>query len=193
MGRTRKTRHIAATPPIVFRSFTDPAVVADWMEADAVIEQRGPLDAVGSTYTLVIRGPWRFRMRVTESTPPRTYGLEGRGPLGTAYDMRVTLTDQGATTDLVVEHGWTLPFGPIGRWMDRRWVEPRTRGEDDRELDRLVDIVTGQEARSSRTVVRAGRRRRELAAAGASDAGLSSPDTGATRPEPTPPDGHWAG
>jgi len=195
MGRYRKTRRIEASPHVVFRAFTDPVVVADWMEADAVIDQRGPLDVPGSTYTLVIRGPWRFRMRVTRSMPPQAYGLEGHGPLGTSYRMTATLADHGATTELVVESEWTLPFGPIGRWMDRRWVESGTRGEDDRELDRLVDIVTGQEARSPRTMVRAGRRRRELAAAvgGGVQTGGSTPDAGAIRPEPTPSDGRQAG
>jgi pimeloyl-ACP methyl ester carboxylesterase/uncharacterized protein YndB with AHSA1/START domain len=162
MGRTRRTRHIEAPPQAVYRAFTDPAIVADWMEADGVIDQRGPLDTEDSTYTLVISGPWRFRMRVTHAEPPRRYGLEGRGPLGTGYRMSATLLDHGPTTELVVEVEWTLPFGPLGRWMDRRWVEPGTRGEDDRELDRLVAIVSGSEATSPRAGIRAGRRRREL-------------------------------
>ena len=164
MGRYRKTRHIDAPADVVHRGFTDPALVADWMEADGIVDQDGPLDAAGSTYTLVIKGPWRFRMRVTEAEPPHTYGLEGRGPLGTSYRMRATLAAAGTATDLVVETEWTLPFGPVGRWMDRRWVEPGTQGEEDRELDRLVDIVTGRDDRSPRIVVRGGRRRRELAA-----------------------------
>jgi pimeloyl-ACP methyl ester carboxylesterase len=162
MGRMRRTRHIDATAAAVFRAFTDPAIAADWMEADGVIDQRGPLDTEDSTYTLVISGPWRFRMRVTRSIPPRAYGLEGRGPLGTSYRMTADLTAHGSTTELVVETEWTLPFGPVGRWMDRRWVEPGTQGEDDRELDRLVHIVTGREATSPRAGVRAGRRRREF-------------------------------
>ena len=161
MGRYRKTRHIKASPDDVFRAFTDPAIAADWMEADGIIDQRGSLDTAGSTYTLVISGPWRFRIRVTRSVPPRTYELEGRGPLGTSYRMAATLTEAAHVTELVVETEWTLPFGPIGRWIDRRWVEPASAGEDDRELDRLVDIVTGHEERSSRAVVRGGRRARE--------------------------------
>jgi len=165
MGRYRKTRHISALPDEVFRAFTDPAFVADWMEADGLADQRGSLDVAGSTYTLVISGPWRFRMRVTRSEPPHAYGLEGRGPLGTTYRLSATVTPAGDTSELVVETEWTLPFGPLGRWMDRRWVEPGTRGNDDRELDRLVDIVTGQDARSPGNVVRAGRRMRELDAA----------------------------
>lgn len=162
MGRTRRTRHIDATAAAVFRAFTDPALMADWMEADAVIDQRGPLDAAGSAYTLVITGPWRFQTRVTRADAPLAYGLEGRGPLGTRYRMSATLVDHGPTTELVVEMEWTLPLGSIGRWMDRRWVQAGTRGEEDRELDRLVAIVTGQDAASPRAGVRAGRRRREL-------------------------------
>ena len=161
MGRYRKTRRIDASPDAVFRAFTDPALVADWMEADGIIDQRGPLDVAGSTYTLVISGPCRFRMRVTGSTPPRAYSVVGRGPLVTRSGMTATLTSDGTTTQLVVEMEWTLPFGPVGRWIDRRWVEPGTQGENDRELDRLVDIVTGNDARSPRAVVRGGRRARE--------------------------------
>ncbi|MCI0583987.1 MAG: alpha/beta fold hydrolase [Chloroflexi bacterium] len=164
MGQQRRTRHVDAPAAEVFRAFTDPGLLADWMEADGVIDQRGPLDTGGSTYTLVISGPWRFRMRVTRSMPPRAYGLEGRGPLGTSYRMTADLTAHGSTTELVVETEWTLPFGPVGRWMDRRWVEPGTRGEDDRELDRLVAIVTGRDATSPRAGTRDGRRRRELEA-----------------------------
>lgn len=186
MGRTRRTRHIEAPPHAVFRAFTDPALLADWMEADGVVDQRGPLDIEGSTYTLVISGPWRFRTRVTRSEPPRAYGLEGRGPLGTSYRMTADLTDHGSTTALVVETEWILPFGPVGRWMDRRWVEPRTRGEDDRELDRLVDIVTGHEERSPRVVVRAGRRRREHELAAARAAG-ASPALGGIAGQSRPP------
>ena len=139
MGRYRKTRRIEASPEQVFRAFTDPAIVADWMEADGIVDQRGSLDSVGSTYTLVIAGPWRFRMRVLHAVPSTDYALEGEGPLGTTSRIAATMTSHGEVTELVVDTEWTLPLGPIGRWIDRRWVEPGTRGEEDRELDRLVD------------------------------------------------------
>ena len=163
MGRTHRTRRIAATPAEVFRAFTDPAIIADWMEADAVVDQRGALDAAGSTYTLVIAGPWRFRSRVVRSEPPFVHEVEGRGLFGTGYRMAAALRADGDVTELVVDTEWTLPFGPIGRWMDRRWVQPANQGEDDRELDRLVDIVTGHDDASPRIVVRRGRRERERA------------------------------
>jgi hypothetical protein len=163
MGRTHRTRRIAASPEAVFRAFTDSAIVADWMEADAVVDQRGSLDAAGTTYTLVIAGPWRFHSRVVRSEPPRAFEVEGRGLLGTGYRMAASLSADGDVTELVVDTEWTLPLGPIGRWMDRRWVQPANQGEDDRELDRLVDIVTGRDDASPRIVVRRGRRDRERA------------------------------
>jgi pimeloyl-ACP methyl ester carboxylesterase/uncharacterized protein YndB with AHSA1/START domain len=180
MGRYRRTRHIEAPPDDVFRAFTDPALAADWMEADGIVDQRGSLATAGSTYTLVIAGPWRFRMRVTRSEPPHAYGLEGHGPLGTSYRMTATLTPAGEATDLVVEAEWTPPLGALGRWMDRRWIEPGTASEEDRELDRLVDVVTGNDARSRREGVRAGRRRRELdAQVAAAQAALLDREVGA--------------
>jgi carbon monoxide dehydrogenase subunit G len=190
MGRYRKTRHVDAQPEAVFRAFTDPALLADWMEADRVTDQRGALDRAGSSYTLVIAGPWRFRVRVAESLPPRRYAFGGRGPLGTGFGMAATLAGAPSGTDLVVETEWTLPFGPIGRWMDRRWVQPRTRGEEDRELDRLVDIVTGHDDESPRDVIRGGRRRREAAmAAEHPPVVTTSAQAGGTHAQPAPDDG----
>ena len=182
MGRTRKTRRIEAAPSAVFRAFTDPAMVADWMEADGVVDQRGPLDVAGSSYTLVIVGPWRFRSRVTRSEPPREYAVEGDGPLGTRYRMAASLSEIDGTTELVVDTEWTLPFGPVGRWLDRRFVEPGTVGEDDRELDRLVDIVTGRDAESPRDVVRGGRRARERALRVAAAGGPAATGSGPAGP-----------
>jgi Polyketide cyclase / dehydrase and lipid transport len=175
MGHTHRTRRIAASPEALFRAFTNPTIVADWMEADAVVDQRGPLDAAGSTYTLVIAGPWRFRSRVGRSEPPRAFEAEGRGLFGTAYRMAASLRPDGDGTELGVDTEWTLPSWPIGRWMDRRWVQPASQGEDDRELDRLVDIVTGHDDASPRIVVRRGRRDRERALA-AAKAGASLVD-----------------
>jgi hypothetical protein len=165
MGRTRRTRWIDAPPDAVFRAFTDPELLADWMEADGVVDLEGSLDRAESTYTLVIKGPWRFRVRVIESTAPHAYVYGGRGPLGTGFRISASLAESTPGTDLAVETEWSLPFGPLGRWLDRRWVEPGTQGEDDRELDRLVDIVTGHDDRSPRDVIRGGRRRREAAMA----------------------------
>lgn len=158
MGRYRMTRRIRATREEVFRAFTDEAIVADWMEASGIVDQRGPLDQVGSTYTLVIWGPWRFRTRVTRSDPPEAYVLTGDGPLGAWYRLTGTLTEIDEGTELVLDTEYTVPLGPIGRWIDRRWIKPGPDSAANREFDRLVQIVSGAD---DEPVVPGGRRARQ--------------------------------
>lgn len=144
MGRYRITRQILATPEAVFQAFTDPRLVADWMDASAVRDASGPLDATGTTYTLVIRGPWRFRSAVVRSEPPRLHETVGRGLLGASYRMVATLSLSGEGTDLDLLTEYTVPLGPIGRWMDRRWIDREPRTIANREVDRLVELVSGE-------------------------------------------------
>ena len=142
MGRYRITRTIVAPPAAVFRTFTEPGLVADWMAASGVRDQSAPLDTSGAGFTLVIQGPWRFRSQVVRSEPPRIHETAGRGPLGASYRMVATLepVDGGTRLDLLTEY--TAPLGPIGRWMDRRWLEPGPRAQANREVDRLVELAT---------------------------------------------------
>ena len=143
MGRHRYTRRIGASPDEVFRGFTDPDLVADWMEASKVADPSGPLGVAGTRYTLVIRGPWRFSTRVVRSEPGRLYETVGTGPLGASYRMVATLSAlDGGGTDLELTFEWTVPLGPIGRWIDRRWVEPGPHTAGNREVDRLVELVS---------------------------------------------------
>ena len=143
MGTHRYTRRIAASPADVFRVFADPDLVADWMEASKVLDATGPLDIAGTRFTLVIRGPWRFATRVIRSEAGRLYETYATGPLGSDYRIVATLTpldDGGTSLDLLME--WTAPLGPIGRWIDRRWVEPEPHTAGNREVDRLVTLAT---------------------------------------------------
>lgn len=142
MGRYRITRRIGATPEQVFRAFTDPALVADWMDASAVRDPTGPLDVPGSRYTLIIRGPWRFRTLVVRSEPPWLHETVLKGPIGTSVRMMATLSprDGGTGLDLLTEY--TMPLGPLGRWIDRRWIDREPRPTANREVDRLVELVS---------------------------------------------------
>ena len=143
MGRYRITRRIRATPEQVFQAFTDPAFVADWMDASAVARPTGPLDAPGSRYTLVIRGPWRFRSVVVRSEPLWLHETVGHGPLGGSYRIVASLSAHHEGTDLDLLTEYTIPLGPIGRWFDRRWVDREPRTTANREVDRLVALVSG--------------------------------------------------
>jgi hypothetical protein len=57
---------------------------------------------------------------------------------------RLAARDGRTELDLLTEY--TVPLGPIGRWMDRRWVDREPRTTANRELDRLVALVSDPEA-----------------------------------------------
>ena len=142
MGSYRITRSIGAAPEQVFRAFTDPGLVADWMDASAVANPTGRLDVPGTHYTLVIRGPWRFRTTVIRSERPWLHETVGQGPLGASYRMVATLSARDGGTDLDLLTEYTIPFGPLGRWIDRRWVDREPHATANREVDRLVALVS---------------------------------------------------
>lgn len=76
------------------------------------------------------------------SERPRVHESSGRGPLGAFYRHVATLTPKEDGTDLDLVTEYALPFGPVGRWIDRRWVDREPRAIANRELDRLVELVS---------------------------------------------------
>jgi len=140
MGRYVLSRDIAAPATSVFRAFTDPELTKEWMHAAAIREVSGPLDRAGSQYTLVIYGPWRFRTTVVRSEPPRTHETYHEGRLGATARQVATLIERDGVTHLELTTEYTVPFGAIGRWIDRRWLEG-DRTTANREFDRLVELV----------------------------------------------------
>lgn len=152
MGSYRITRCISARPERVFRAFTDPVLVADWMDASAVVDPTGPLGLPGTEYTLVIRGPWKFRTVVARSQPPWLHETAGQAPLGGSYRMVATLSANDGGTDLDLLTEYTIPLGPLGRWIDRRWVDREPRTTANREVDRLVALVSQEQPRTREPV-----------------------------------------
>jgi hypothetical protein len=142
MGTYRISRYIEAPPEQVFQAFTVPSLVADWMAASRVQDPTGPLDAPGSRYTLVIRGPWRLQTVVARSEPPWLHETVHRGPLGASARMVATLSARDGGTDLDLLTEYTVPLGPLGRWIDRRWIDREPRATANREVDRLVALVS---------------------------------------------------
>lgn len=142
MGSYRIARRIRATPEQVYRAFTDPALIVDWMDGTGVIDATGPLDRPGSRYTFVVWGPWRFRTHIVRAEPPLLHEISGRGPLGAWYRMVATLAGDDGSTELDLLTEYTVPLGPIGRWMDRRWIDREPRAIANREVDRLVTLVS---------------------------------------------------
>lgn len=146
MGRYVLRREIDAPAAEVFKAFTDPNLAADWMDATAIRDVRGPLDRVGSSYTLVIFGPHRFRTTVVRSEPPKLHETIHRGRFGASARMTATLEERGDRTFLELETEYSVPFGALGRWMDRRWLERGPRTSANREMDRLVALVSAAPA-----------------------------------------------
>lgn len=156
MGRYRITRRIGATVERVFRAFTDPALVVDWMDGTGIIDATGPLDELGTQYTFVVWGPWRFRTRVVRIEAPHLHEIVGHGPLGTSYRMVATLVDRDGWTDLDLVTEYVMPLGMLGRLFDRRWIDREPRTIANREVDRLVTLVMDPTAAPQRQV-RSGR------------------------------------
>ena len=146
MGRYRITRRIRATPAQVFRGFTDPALVVDWMDSTDLIGATGELDKRGTRYTLVVWRPWRFRTEVIRVEAPYLHEIVGRGPLGSSYRMVASLTERDGETELDLLTEYTVPLGAIGRWIDRRWIDREPRAIANREVDRLVTLVSDPSA-----------------------------------------------
>ena len=146
MGRYRILRQISAPPDKVFRAFTDPALVIDWMDGTSVINATGPLDHPGTRYTFVVWGPWRFDMKVVRVEPARLHEISGKAPLGGRVRMIATMTPNGGGTAFELVTEYTVPLGPIGRWIDRRWLDREPRTIANREVDRLVTLVTDPHA-----------------------------------------------
>jgi hypothetical protein len=56
--------------------------------------------------------------------------------------MVATLAARDGSTDLDLLTEYTIPLGRIGRWIDRRWIDREPRTIANREVDRLVALVS---------------------------------------------------
>ncbi len=146
MGTYTLTRHLSVPPERAYRAFTDPSLVADWMDMEEVRDADGPLERPGTTLTLVVRGPWRFRARIERTDPPHLHVMSGVAPLGGWFRNTAELRsapDDG--TDLSLTTDYRVPLGPVGRLLDRLLIEGKPRTVAEREFDRLVAIVTADQ------------------------------------------------
>lgn len=141
MGRYRLTRHIDASPEHVYDALVDPATMKDWMDMHEVRDLTGGLDVPGTRYTQVVGGPWRFRGEIIRAERPTVHEQAGRGPWGASFRMTASLSPGNGGTDLELETEYVVPFGAIGRLLDRLFIERQPRTIANRELDRLVALV----------------------------------------------------
>jgi carbon monoxide dehydrogenase subunit G len=121
MGLLHATIHVDAPPDRAFDAFADADGLAKWFPgARAVSETTGPLDRLGTTYTLEFAGPIRAHCQVIAVNRPdlheRTFH---RRPIGIRGRARMRFeADQGGTK-IALDGEYSLPAGPLGRALDK--------------------------------------------------------------------------
>lgn len=67
--------------------------------------------------------------------------------MGAYYRNTARLVARDGGTDLELETEYVVPLGPIGRLLNRLFVDKEPRAIASRELDRQVEIVSASEVR----------------------------------------------
>jgi uncharacterized protein YndB with AHSA1/START domain len=142
MGSFHHTRYVDAPAERVFRAFTDPVLFTDWMDLSHVTQVSGRFGEPGSSFMMVVFGPHKFRSQVLASRPPSYHEWAGRGLWGASYHMTAALSEDGGRTRVDLQTDYTVPFGVLGRWIDRRWIDRPPRTTVNREFDRMVELVS---------------------------------------------------
>jgi uncharacterized protein YndB with AHSA1/START domain len=130
MGLLHATIHVDAAPDGAFDAFADANGLARWFPgAQAVIELTGPLDQVGTTYTLKFAGPIRAHCEIVAVERPdlheRTFH---RRPIGIRGRARMRFQADNGGTRIVLDGEYSLPAGPLGRALDRLLPAAGDRG-----------------------------------------------------------------
>jgi hypothetical protein len=117
MGQLHATIHVDLSPEPAFDAFADADGLAKWFPgAQAVTDLTGPLDQVGTTYTLRFRGPVRADCEVIAATRP---GLHERTfhrlPLHVRGRARMRFLSDSNGTTIELDGEYALPGGAIGR------------------------------------------------------------------------------
>jgi hypothetical protein len=119
--QVRVTQFVHVPPERVWAAQTDGVRIAEWFPgADSVKDVSGPLDEVGTTYTLLFNPLVRSRVTITEVKAPvmHTRTWDAR-PFGTHGRATVLLRAEDAGTWIDLDVDYELPLGRLGRWLER--------------------------------------------------------------------------
>jgi uncharacterized protein YndB with AHSA1/START domain len=150
MGDVRFTTEIAAPLDRVFRLHVDAARIPEWFPGVRAVEEvTGPLDKVGTTYRLRFNPLVAGRCEVVAADPPRMHSRTWDSrPLGSAGKATMRFFESRSGRTRIDFHAvYTLPFGPLGRFVSRLG---RVRRRAEREMRREIDSFKALAEREAR-------------------------------------------
>ncbi len=127
MGHVVLTTHVEATPEQVFDFAAKPERIPEWHASLIEVKSvSGPLDAVGASYTGVMKVAGRRldgRWVVTEVERPSQMTQRGTAPGGGSMTLIMRCAAAAGATDVTVELDCELPGGFVGGLADHLFIE----------------------------------------------------------------------
>ena len=147
MGHYHKTFRIEAPVDRLWELMSDPNRLTEWNGAfDRVEDATGRLDAVGTTYSQVmrvagieLRGAWE----ITEVEPLRHRRFQGTSPGSAVFTGLETFEPADGVTDYTVELDYTLRGGPFGVALERLFGRSFVERVVERNIEGLQRILGG--------------------------------------------------
>lgn len=124
---------VDADPHTVWEVLADVSVLPKMSTSTTDVEVDGLLERAGQTFEQTVRfarRAWTSEWRVEEIEPPKLLRIAGELPGGTPYELTEQIESLGAgRTRLSIRGDYDLPFGMLGRLIDRMGAEKRARSE----------------------------------------------------------------
>lgn len=141
---------VDAEPQEVWQILADVSILPSLSSSTKEVRVDGLLDHKGQTFTQTVRfggRDWTSDWTVEDVEPGRSLVISGSLPGGTPYTMTEELTADGARTRLSIRGDYELPFGMLGKLIDRLGAEKRARSEMNEVLHGVARLA---EERASR-------------------------------------------
>ncbi|MGB3412480.1 MAG: SRPBCC family protein [Microthrixaceae bacterium] len=152
MPSIRESVEIDASVEVVWNVLADVSVLPDLSSSTVDVQVDGLLDHVGQTFRQTVRfarKDWSSEWRVDDVEPERMLRISGSLPGGTPYTMTERLRAlENNRTKLSIQGDYELPFGMVGRMIDRLGAEKRARTELNEVLNGVARLAEENQSAS---------------------------------------------